>query len=139
MLVLAFVTPSTHVIGVANSGYPPTATPTATATPHPIPTATFVPTAGVWPTTLSSAQMGQALREAGWPEAAIPAALRVFWCESGYNRFAIGLANEIGLSQLHPQWHMWRFDGDPFHPVVNLRAALSLYNETGWSEWTCKP
>lgn len=125
-MVLAFVTPSTHVIGVANGGYPPTEAPTAVATATP------------WPATLSVSQMTEALRLAGWPEAAIPEALRVFWCESNYNRYAVGAAGELGLAQLHPRWHLWRFDGDPFDPIINLRAALSLYNEQGWRPWSCK-
>ncbi len=64
-------------------------------------------------------------------------ALAVAACESTMNPEAVNPSSgALGLFQLLPYWHEWRFEGgDRFDPEVNTRAAHSLWQERGWEPW----
>lgn len=77
-----------------------------------------------------------------WPESEWEAALAVSYCESSWRPWATGRAGEIGLFQLHPAYHAWRWAGeDPYEPAVNVRVAYDVWrdNGPGWRPWTCRP
>ena len=88
------------------------------------------------------------LKQAGWPEALIPEALRVIDCESRGNPNAIGdSGRSVGLFQLNKEtW--FRYAGtDPEQwadPYVNAITALATYNydisrgHEPWRQWSCK-
>jgi soluble lytic murein transglycosylase-like protein len=73
------------------------------------------------------------------------AALRVAWCESRYDPFAVGAAGERGIFQIHPvhignlarlglSWDAM-FDAE----ANATYAAYLSRGGTDWSHWTCKP
>lgn len=77
--------------------------------------------------------------------------------ESGGNPGALSLSGlHAGLYQLHAEWHGWRVLGGPrrritdpadlalatallLEPRLNIDAAFGLYEESGWSPWSCRP
>lgn len=67
-----------------------------------------------------------------------PTVERIVQCESSWNPRAVGRQGELGLFQLMPRYHAWRFRGGDWRdPAVNARAALGLRIEQGWRPWTC--
>lgn len=69
---------------------------------------------------------------------------KVIPCESqpDWERTSLGSAGERGLLQLHPvhraRWQRMGYsDADMFHVVPNARVGQSIYDESGWSPWTC--
>jgi len=103
-------------------------------------------TVAEWPDVLTREQVADAARLAGWPEDLIPELLTVAWCESRFHRKVIGdHGRSFGLMQIQPQWHLGRIEAlgytveDLLDPVVNLEVALDIYNDTGWSLWSCRP
>lgn len=74
-------------------------------------------------------------------------ARRVAQCESGMNPSAKSPTNDHGLFQLNAPSHSSNFPrvtGSPFYngvynPYENAEYARNLYNQQGWSPWTCKP
>lgn len=68
----------------------------------------------------------------------------VIECESHFSRLATGALNERGLLQIHPiheqriiqMGYTWE---DMFKPVPNLTVGVAIYEERGWSPWSCKP
>ena len=84
------------------------------------------------------------------PEAAIQAvfhrhgphvveqALDVAECESNMQPEAVSPGGHLGLFQLAPRYHAWRFGGGDWRdPLVNTLAAESLWKEQGWRPWSC--
>lgn len=143
--VLAPTTEGTTIIGLARDGKappPPTATPPPpTATPVPA-TATPAPTAAPrrvgWPTNrrLTKAEMRSLALAGGFPAWAVPAALRVAWCESSWQPWRTGRAGERGLWQVHPLYH----PDSTYDPLGNARAAVRISaGGRDWSQWTCQP
>lgn len=130
-----------HLAGVTSGvthDAPPTATPVP-ATPTPVPTA--VPALSSWPTerALTRGEVASLARAAGFPQWAVPAAVRVAWCESTWKPWATGAAGEYSLFQIHPV-HIARFNGaNPYSPLANARVAYQIWSEQGWGPWTCKP
>lgn len=83
------------------------------------------------------------LLEAGWPEALIPQAEAVAWCESRWRPDAIG-AGSYGLLQVQAEVWLAFFgysDATAFlDPLVNLRAGWVIWQRAGsWAPWTCQP
>ena len=86
---------------------------------------------------LTEAQMDDALAQAGWPQSLWPDAKFVAECESGWDTNAYN-GTHVGLMQLDPNLHTWRSPTlELWSAYGNLTAALSLYNEVGWSAWDC--
>ncbi|MGB1583344.1 MAG: hypothetical protein ACPHCI_06105 [Solirubrobacterales bacterium] len=66
-------------------------------------------------------------------------AMRVAYCESTHNRFAVN-GQYRGLFQLgRHHWH--RLRGLPYyHAYANARAAASIVAaDGGWGQWSCRP
>ena len=103
------------------------------ATPGPIVTA-LAPT----PTPETPREIVRAVWEAagyGWEWPFVEALVQ---CESAWRIDAVGRQGELGLFQLMPRYHAWRWAGrDPFDPRVNAEAALGLRVEQGWRPWSC--
>ena len=74
--------------------------------------------------------------EVGWPAEELPAVDRVMWCESTCEPSAHNRSGASGLMQLMPMWWHGR---DPYDPAVNLSIALELWEDQGWSPWSCRP
>ncbi len=73
-----------------------------------------------------------------------PQALRVAYCESGYNPFAYNRSSGAsGVFQIIPG--TWRGTSrawsSPFSTWANVAAAHEIFVRDGnsWREWTCKP
>lgn len=65
-------------------------------------------------------------------------AVAVATCESGLDPNATGALGEVGLFQLRPEYHAWRWRGkNGYDPVVNSEAALGLRRDSGWGPWSC--
>jgi len=69
-------------------------------------------------------------------------ASRIMLCESGGDATEVGAAGERGLMQIHPihrpliadLGYTWdqMFDAD-----ANMEVARALYDQSGWSPWSC--
>lgn len=132
----------------------PTAVSAETVTPEPTvsvqPVGTLEPLPPPWVVPegphgrYSRPQMTSILYAAGWPEWAIPDALAVTWCESGWVPGVINPASGAhGLFQVMPL-HSPRAYGlgyDVWTPLGNAGYSLVLYTEMGstWWHWVCKP
>lgn len=111
-------------------------------------TVTLIPAAAPHPVQVTVAnpltlpEMQGLLREAGWPEAVIRQAVVVAGCESGWDPRKTGAAGEFGLFQVHPV-HADLFTElglpglGPHDPLTNARVALSIWQDEGWSPWSC--
>lgn len=73
-----------------------------------------------------------------------PAAKRVAWCESRWNRratngqykgiFQLSLGIRHWARNRHPHWH-----DVAYTPWENIRAARMWFNRYGWAPWSCRP
>ena len=80
-----------------------------------------------------------------FPNELQPAALRIFYCESRWDNYAVGSAGERGIPQIHPiHWQRYGVSGERLEaPVLAGIIAYQIYLETkqvtrnGWSAWTC--
>jgi hypothetical protein len=98
--------------------------------------------------TLTEAEMIGVLRDAGWPESAIPEALSVARCESRFSPFAVNGGN-FGLYQINetsgatirgPWFTYWGLPHDLWSDAVtNARVALWIWQMSRWSNWSCRP
>ena len=80
-----------------------------------------------------------------WLPAETPALARIIECESGWDRFAVGAAGELGLTQILPS--TWEDTNDRLgsdvpisywsSPAANLYQARAIHQERGWSAWSC--
>jgi hypothetical protein len=66
-------------------------------------------------------------------------ALRVASCETGgdYNQYDYNPSGATGLMQMMLPLHEGLFDGNPYDPYVNARAAYRLWASSGWTPWAC--
>lgn len=63
-------------------------------------------------------------------------AIAVSWCESRHSVEAVGASGEMGLWQIHPQWH----PDATTDPEGNARAMMRISaGGTNWWAWSCKP
>lgn len=68
----------------------------------------------------------------------------VIQCESSWDPYAVGALGERGLLQISPI-HRQRIQAlgytwdDMFDPAANLAVAESLWWESGWWPWGCRP
>lgn len=84
------------------------------------------------------------LRAAGWPESAIPDAVAVAGCESGWFPGAVGTVGELGIFQVHPVHFprfeaRWGAEARPANPLQNAIIAREIWAEQGWRPWSCAP
>ena len=97
--------------------------------------------------TLTEAEAIAVLKVAGWPDALIPQALAVAWCESKWSPYALGdSGRSAGWFQLNiATWFQYAGE-DAEHwadPVTNARVALATYRyDIGrgyrpWTQWSC--
>lgn len=67
-------------------------------------------------------------------------ALEVFYCESRWDKSAVGMYGERGIPQIHPI-HFSRYEvtGDQLAeaPLLAGIVAYQIYLEQGWSAWGC--
>lgn len=88
---------------------------------------------------LSPAQIGSAMRRAGWPEAAIPVGIAVAMAESGGNPNATNKnrngSTDYGLFQINSIHGSLVVGKNWSDPVENARMALKLYKDSGWKPW----
>lgn len=92
----------------------------------------------------SRPQMVALLTVAGWPSWAIPEALAITWCESGWLWWAQNpYSSATGLFQVMPlHFGVMAARGlDPWDALDNARYALSLFTGDGytWAQWSCPP
>lgn len=75
-------------------------------------------------------------------------AVRVVDCETGgtWNPGAVSPTNDHGLFQINERYHRANFErvtGQPwskvYEPFWNARYARWLYDQQGWTPWTCRP
>lgn len=68
-------------------------------------------------------------------------ALRVIECESGGRADAYNPTDSIGLFQIHYPSHYDKVERreDLFDPTINVAVAWSIYADSGWIPWECKP
>ena len=97
--------------------------------------------------TLSSAQIKDGLRRAGFPEEVIPTMYAVTMAESGGNPYAHnprGRDNSYGLTQINMlgdmgperrQWFGLSSDDQLFDPDTNFAAAKKVYDAQGLGAW----
>lgn len=99
--------------------------------------------------TLSTQQIAQGLRDAGFPEQVIPTMTAVTMAESGGNPYAhnpnAGTGdNSYGLLQINMlggmgperrQWFGLNSDDQLFDPSTNFRAAKKIYDSQGIGAW----
>ena len=67
-------------------------------------------------------------------------ALKIFYCESQWNTYAIGSAGERGIPQIHPiHFDYYKVTGDQltYNPELAGIVAYFIYIEQGWSAWSC--
>ena len=97
--------------------------------------------------TLTTEEAIAVLKVAGWPDALIPQALAVAWCESKWSPYALGdSGRSAGWFQLNiATWFQYAGE-DAEHwadPVTNARVALATYRyDIGrgyrpWTQWSC--
>ena len=66
--------------------------------------------------------------------------VNVAWCESRFNRYAIGAQGEIGLFQLHPRGKLRtfvRYYDDPFDVWQQSDFAAWQFSEGQEHHWSC--
>jgi len=138
----ATVTPTPTATPTATATATPTATPEPTWTPVPPPPPTpepeYVPPPAETVPEPEPVQVGSDIEALicsfGWD---CETALRIARCESGLNPTAYN-GYHIGLFQVDPVLHTWRSaTGELWSVWGNLTAAWSLYQEVGWSAWSC--
>jgi hypothetical protein len=92
---------------------------------------------------LTEGEVREVLKAAGWPEAVIPEALSVAWCESRWSPGALNSTGNLGLFQLWSGWlsHIGEEVARWRDPIVNAKAALGAYHYAGdtWRQWVCQP
>lgn len=131
----------------------PTTTSTTTTTvevaPPPVPTTTTIP-AGDW----KCPQWLGLATEVGWPVSELPMLDKTLWKESRCNSDSFNpsdpMGGSYGLSQTNGFWcestkyhpNGWLQGqgilytcADLFDPTTNLRAALAIWQRSGWSPW----
>lgn len=93
---------------------------------------------------LSEFEMRRVLEAAGWPEASIPQAIAVAYCESRFSPYAVGDAGaSLGLFQLWNGWFdAFHVDRERWHDAVtNAAVALRVLQTRGrWGGpggWSC--
>lgn len=92
-------------------------------------------------TRLSTGQIADAMRRAGWPENAVPTGVAVAMAESGGNPTATNRnsngSTDYGLFQINSIHANILKSGTWSNPVDNARMALQVYREAGnkWSPW----
>lgn len=82
------------------------------------------------------------LREAGFPEEAIPTMMAIAKAESGWRPEAINTANRNGsvdrglfqINSIH-QGNSW-YPQNPFDPLQNAKAAFAVYQGQGLNAWS---
>lgn len=78
-----------------------------------------------------------------WPADSADKAVRVAWCESN-DKPAVRNGQFYGLFQVGVRVHAERISrlgyttADMLTPEPNIRVALDLYAEQGWTPWSCK-
>jgi hypothetical protein len=122
-----------------NTAVPPTAVPpTAVPTRTPVPPTATATSPPVPTSTGSSVQDGFI---AGWyagggTDAQLPKALRVVFCESSWNIYAVGPLGHRGLGQWDSTW--WSFGGgDIYSPWQQGHNMAVRVNKEGWRAWEC--
>lgn len=66
--------------------------------------------------------------------------VRVAWCESRFDRFAVGAQGEVGLFQLHPRGKLatfWRWYDDPYDVWQQSDFAAWQFSEGQRHHWSC--
>lgn len=75
-----------------------------------------------------------------WPESLHGQARKIITRESGNNPSARNRSGASGCFQMMMPLHRPIFNGvgcgDPFDATCNSRAALALFNSSGWSPWS---
>lgn len=103
--------------------------------------------------TLSATEVAQIAYQAGWRGDALTGIVAIARRESGYksdahrtDRDPSALSGDMGLTQInYTNADMLQQAGiissrrDLFDPVVNMRAALHLYQQSGWFPWSMGP
>lgn len=103
--------------------------------------------------TLSAVQVAQVAYQAGWRGDALAGIVAIARRESGYDTAAHRsdrdkslLSGDMGLTQInYTNADMLQRAGiissrrDLFDPVTNMRAALHLYQQSGWFPWSMGP
>lgn len=115
----------------------PTPSPTQIPTPIPTPIKTPVPVTRNYsqaPEIIFDAICNQGL---GWN---CQEALNIAWCESRWEPWRYNPSGATGLFQIMLPLHAEYFEGDPYNPYINARAAFILYSQRfNWSAWACYP
>jgi hypothetical protein len=94
----------------------------------------FVP----WTTDDVYAAIADAAAETGVPEATL---VRVIWCESKFNPYAVGRSGEQGLVQLHPRGELRTFFASGFADPTNPYEAVRFLAQRlaqGSRAWSCR-
>ena len=67
-------------------------------------------------------------------------AMRVAWCESGFNPSLVdATTGATGLFPIDPEtWRRLAGASDPTDPERNVRVAALIVAERGWTYWACR-